>query len=111
MAACHNADSTGYEALASTKMSATRGKAANHYNNASDEEITEQHSAVDKKIALGGAASSTNERSDGPSSRSWQGQLQAHREHVHGVRVARLKVNPRRKKCILRSMRPETRAQ
>ena len=68
-----HADSTGYEALASAKMSATRGRAASHYNIASDEEMNGQHSAVDNKFALSRAASSTNEKSDGPGSRPLAG--------------------------------------
>ena len=74
MAACQNGVSTGYEALASTKMSAVRGKAkADYHNIASDEEMTESYSAADKHFALAGAASSTNERSDGICSRPLAG--------------------------------------
>jgi len=75
MAACHNAESTGYETLASMNMSATRKNTATHFDISSDDGMHGQHSAVDKNVAPCGAASSTNERSDGTGSRPLTGSV------------------------------------
>ena len=73
MAARPYDDSTGYETLAYASMSATQGRQATHFNIASDDEISGQHSAADKKNSPDGDASSTNERPDGTGSRPLAG--------------------------------------
>ena len=62
-------DSTVYETLAYADMSATQGKQATHFNIASDDEMTGQHSAAEKMFSPNGEASSTNERPEGTGSR------------------------------------------
>ena len=107
MAACHNADSTGYETLGSMDMTATREKTVQRFDISSSDGMTGQHSAVDKNLHLAVQHLQPMRGLMEQVAVPCKGRFQVSREHDQGALGQRLKVNPRRKKCTLRSVRPK----